>query len=489
MLILVTTSLILIYYICFSFKPTSVYRTSWYQLSAAVNAQLCHTPHSMDPNAARWIAVKKVEPTLPVYDLPKLTHFSSLAFYCNRTILDTGATIKAVKNYEVGEGLTLFYLDRVLMGVFGNLSLENLVLAYRALQILLIGIFVFYLIAVGVRWPSASAFALIAIAITCNPTIITLNANSFILPCLLCLMGLYGIDLRFGLYRSGWKHNLWLFIIALLMFFLYYTRSSELPQMLLLTFGYLYYLWRYSATRYLNLLRLIVVFFLVSLVCYQIFVDTVGNKDYLRGHPIIHPVVLGIGSPPNGLSRREKIIFVDKYGLMIAQRVNPKVTTYYTPAYNQALTTYYKNLWQRYPTEMRTIYLNKFNFVFPNTNRLIQSNLQKQYGWNGTLVKVLFYPFKILGYSSFFFLVLGLTAFLGWRYLKKPGLVTYLFLMSSAFAVLNFLESALIASAFYLTYQSFLVFYFLSVVFLFWEMVICFSGQAARAPRLKPIDQ
>jgi hypothetical protein len=89
----------------------------------------------------------------------------------------------------------------------------------------------------------------------------------------------------------------------------------------------------------------------------QKIADTATNAAH---HPIAHPIVLGLGFPENALAKRENIRWDDTLGLELARRADPHAT-YLGPRYERALFSYYFDLWRKYPFEMLSIYLSKFN--------------------------------------------------------------------------------------------------------------------------------
>jgi hypothetical protein len=62
------------------------------------------------------------------------------------------------------------------------------------------------------------------------------------------------------------------------------------------------------------------------------------------GHPLMHPIVLGLGVPENPLAQAEGIRWDDGVGLELARRVDSGVT-YLGPTYEKALFVYYVKLW------------------------------------------------------------------------------------------------------------------------------------------------
>lgn len=466
--------ILLIYQLTLSSRPTATYRTSLYQLSAAVTNHLCHSGHRMDPGFVQFVRSGKLKPSTFLYDFPAFNPHFSLESYCNHTVTDTAQTIQRVKNYEVGEGMTLYFIDRGIISLFGNITFGELVTLYRLLHMILISIFTFYLLIVGFRLLTVWVMTFIGFAIVASPLLITLNASAMVLPCLLSLLGLYGLSMYFGWYHRFITHLPFLCVVGVLEFFLYYTRSSELPQLLLLMTGYGYYVWRYGSKRYLHLTFLVLITLLISIVGYLGLVAEVGgDSNLLRGHPIIHPIVLGLGSPENTLSKQEKIQFNDKYGLLLVQRFDPKVTTYYTPEYNKILRDYYIRLWKTRPNDMLNIYIYKWNYVFSNTDKFLKMQIKKYYGLNFDWV---FWPFKVLYGLHFFLLFALLSICLGYSYYKKPDHFKYLWFILSIFTTLNYMESSLIASAFYLGYEAVLVFVYLTGVFLFWQQLLWSLG-------------
>jgi glycosyltransferase involved in cell wall biosynthesis len=75
-------------------------------------------------------------------------------------------------------------------------------------------------------------------------------------------------------------------------------------------------------------------------------------------HTILHNLVIGLGVPPNALSRAEGISWGDPIGFAMARRADPNVS-YLGPGYERALARYYAGLWRRRPREMIAAYWTK----------------------------------------------------------------------------------------------------------------------------------
>ncbi len=468
LLIVVSTSLLLIKNILWPTDFQFVYRDTNYQLSAAINAQLCHSRHFIDPQIAINIRSGKVTDHTPLFDLPKF-NLMPLDQYCVQHIKDMPTTVKLVKNLDIAEGLPLYWLDKAMISTFGNMTFLQFAIAMRLLQIMLIGVFTFYLLSLGVRWPTVWVVNLLAIFSNVNPNIQALNIHGFVLPGMLAIVAIYGLLMRYGLYRH-WRYSIPLLVISsALELWLFYGRSSLLFSLLAINFAYLFYVLKESATKFKGCLIFLVVKILtISCLCYLVAVE-LGPISLTRTHPVIHSVVLGLATPKNALSEREKIIWNDFVGLKIAQRIDPRIDTLYTTAYNSALLSYYSSLWKNNTQEMLRVYYLKFYYVTQYIIKGLAQNTTRYYSINLT---GLLYPFTLLNGFIALFLMLSASVYFAYKFVLQRCGIMYMLFSVTLLAFLNLAENALVSSVFSVRFQTIFIFGFLVWVYIFWGSVI-----------------
>jgi hypothetical protein len=104
----------------------------------------------------------------------------------------------------------------------------------------------------------------------------------------------------------------------------------------------------------------------------------------LTGHPIMHPLVLGLATPENAFARRMGIAWDDAAGFDLAHHIQPGVNVL-THEYEAVLRRFYFDLWRTQPRNMLAIYRLKFaaaarSFIAHNTGVGFDSQL-----WRGLL--------------------------------------------------------------------------------------------------------
>ncbi len=459
---------VLFYYIIRPVPTDQIYRSNAYQLSAAVNAEVCHSQYEMDPKVVSYFRKRTINTEVPLFNLTTFQGLS-LANFCHKEIKNSQTVGHIVKNLEVGEGITLFWLNRAIIHLSGNITYWQLQIIYRFLQIACFGVFCWYLLSIGCRWPHAWVMTFFAVITNINHMVIPLNGSAFSLPCLLLLVALFGFSLRFQLYRHWLKHCLLFVLIAAIAAWWFHTRSSTLPSILAILAIYLLYLLRARK----NLIAIVTVLAIFTLITPAIhYAMTFGkNSDVLvKTHPFMHPIVLSLAAPMNDLAKKEGIKWDDYTGLKLAKRINPKVDTLYSPEYNQALTQYYQRLWQTHRQEMFKIYEHKFSFITQNTINSIINKIKPQFG--KIAPKVWFMPWQLLmGFTLYGVMAVLIFYFLFQKVNGNRDRV-FLLLAITCLALLNLLESSIIMSSFYLSFQTVLVFFMLASTYLFWGELV-----------------
>jgi len=95
-------------------------------------------------------------------------------------------------------------------------------------------------------------------------------------------------------------------------------------------------------------------------------------------HVAFHSIVIGLAVPPNPLTTREHIEWIDGSGLEVARRVDPSIN-YLADGYDRALSVYYLKLWRQYPSEMVRIYIRKMQLARQSAAKLLASDQQATY--------------------------------------------------------------------------------------------------------------
>lgn len=469
LLIIVSTSLLLFQNITHATNFKNVYRDTNFQLSAAINAHLCHTQHMLDPKMINIMRQSgQVTDSTHIFDIPRFNNMSMQA-YCNQHIKDIPTTVSLEKNFDVAEGLPLYWVDRALIGAFGNVTMLQMNIMYRLLQIAFAAVFTFYLLTIGVRWPSVWVITLLANFVNTIAHIQAMNIHGFVLPCSLAIIAMYGIAMRFRFDRYLAWHSLWVVIISALELWLFYGRSSQLFALLAFNVIYVIFLLRKSDRKCcLVITFLLVKLITISLLCYAAWVE-LGPKALTRTHPVIHSVILGMGTPSNQLARQQGIKWEDMIGLDVAKRVNPKVDTLYSQEYNAALTTWYFSLWKNDTHSMLSLYNLKFYYLPQTIIKNIALYIKQNYTIN---LKPLFYPFTFIeGYVVLWLMLIGVFYYL-FQFVSKLSNGCYVVLCWLILAFLNLLENALVSSVFAVRFQTIFIFSFLVWVYVFWGSVV-----------------
>lgn len=176
-------------------------------------------------------------------------------------------------------------------------------------------------------------------------------------------------------------------------------------------------------------------------------------------HGIAHPLVLGLANPPNDLSRREGIEWSDPTGFELARRVDADVS-YLGVGYEQALFSYYLQLWARHPSEMAQIYVMKvtqasrivLNFLASTAPNIFWS--QKDGFWLAITVLPLSLLVGLVPVPLFFAAMI----LAGWRLRRDDPSRAFLLSSMGLVGLLSFGESSIILGGVVLWYSSVFVY-------------------------------
>jgi hypothetical protein len=129
-----------------------------------------------------------------------------------------------------------------------------------------------------------------------------------------------------------------------------------------------------------------------SLLCIRPIAQTQPQR--LTGHPIMHPLVLGLAIPDNAVARQLGIKWDDSVGFDLAHAIQPGVLVL-TSDYETVLRRFYVQLWRQRPVEMLKLYRVKFSaaarsFVPDTTGS----------GFNGQLWRIVLRPLEASGASG-----------------------------------------------------------------------------------------
>jgi hypothetical protein len=159
----------------------------------------------------------------------------------------------------------------------------------------------------------------------------------------------------------------------------------------------------------------------------------------LTGHPIMHPLVLGLALPENALANRVGIKWDDNVGFDLAHAIQPGVHVL-SPDYEAVLGRFYVQLWRQHPIEMLQLYRQKFtaagrSFVTDTTG----------IGFDGQVWRSLLRPLEALGSDWAVPMLFAIGACAGLRQIRRrhTSWVMPLTLLVIA-GGLNWLEAAII---------------------------------------------
>jgi hypothetical protein len=245
----------------------------------------------------------------------------------------------------------MMVIDAVVLRVAPRMTLRTLAGALAVSRLVLLWFFAWFLIESGYSLMIAGAMTGIAVYLT-----LLLGGNAlyseypFILPVVLTGVAIAG----WGLRSRRWL-PLAAFVLGLWTAFLGNLRSSHYPIGLAMAALFIVYSIRLRRSPKLTAFAALA---LASGILLYEWPLRSGFAEVSTHHSIAHPLVLGIANPPNELSQREGIEWVDANGLELARRVSPDVTLG-GPGYESALFSYYRQLWREHPGAMARIYLNK----------------------------------------------------------------------------------------------------------------------------------
>jgi hypothetical protein len=220
-----------------------------------------------------------------------------------------------------------------------------------------------------------------------------------------------------------------------------------------------------------------VVFFAIGYAVFQysfIPQNRAVGSDNLSHHMFFHPLVLSIGLPENAFSHREGIEWDDAVGLTLAHKVNPSAI-YLTKEYEQALETYYFDLWKRYPAEMRSVYLEKAKLA---ATEMMELTDVPDPGVNFARRLLRRLPNGLWLLS----LLVGFTIVSVWQYLRKRAPILLLTTLMGTAATMLMLESMLIVPRYFVTYHAPLLWLYCTVTFIVFQLA--FTAIA----RVHPLD-
>jgi hypothetical protein len=164
-----------------------------------------------------------------------------------------------------------------------------------------------------------------------------------------------------------------------------------------------------------------------------------AQPQRLSGHPIMHPLVLGLAIPENAMAQRVGLRWDDTVGFDLAHAIQPGVHVL-TPDYEAVLRRFYVQLWRQHPMEMLQLYRRKFaaaarSFVTDTTG----------IGFDGQVWRSLLRPLQAIGSNWAVPVLFAIGAGAGLARLRRwhASWVTALTLLMIA-GGLNWLEAAII---------------------------------------------
>lgn len=417
-------------------------------LNVAVNRAFCHHPSRLSNNAdvARLLQAEPALVTRPIAGVIA-ENWQSVEAYCASVV------VPYVNNEN-----SLMLLENWIMRAIPDVSLASVGQIMLWLRVLVVLLFCLALLRSGVSVLVCAGVLEIAAAILHQlQPVFAYSVYAFFLPLTLLPIAIYlltaGISRRVPVrmavalitgVASAYGTNMRTSYLPLfVMFFLIYLAAGE---------------WTATERGRTWRQRLAVSAAALALfaVGYGAFHYTFITRSRPEGntqpshHVIWHSVVMSLAIPANPLSEREGIKWNDGTGWDLARRINPAVP-YLGPGYEEALRSYYFDLWRRYPAEMRQIYLEKFKLGGRHMIEIAK--------FDSTLVTA------ILGVLAYLPNGLWLAAALliasaaaVWRYVRSASRAMLAFLYLTTIAILLYLEGSAIMPYYYLTYQSTLLF-------------------------------
>jgi len=181
------------------------------------------------------------------------------------------------------------------------------------------------------------------------------------------------------------------------------------------------------------------------------------DASHNTSHAVAHSLVLGLALPDNELARHEGIRWNDGVGLQIARRTSPGVG-YLTQEYERTLFRYYVSLWRREPREMLRLYWRKLcgagSGVFRAASDLTsRARIQNWLIWcdrhvNGVALLIVSLVVCVLTFRT---------------HLRTGALLWFIWALMAGTAAFVIVEAALIVPMYYPFYQSYLLFFIVSL--------------------------
>jgi hypothetical protein len=257
----------------------------------------------------------------------------------------------------------MFLLDAFVMRIAPSATLRELAGALATIRLVLLWILAWYLVRSGFSLPFAACVTGIAVYFT-----VLLGGNAlysaypFILPLELAGVAWAG----WWIWQRSWRFVAAAVVLGLWSGLLGNLRTSHFPVALALAAVFFAYDVRQKPW-FISVCAGVA--FAAALFAFEWAV----TKPFTQGqssHTIAHALVVGLANPPNALSKREGIEWLDDKGLEIARRTAPDVT-FLSPEYERVLFAYYRGLWREHPGEMAGVYWRKsfaateavFNFL------------------------------------------------------------------------------------------------------------------------------
>jgi hypothetical protein len=378
---------------------------------------------------------------------------------------------------------SLMLINKAVLWLVPDITLSGLIQVLLLLKVACLAVFVFFLLRVGCS-------LLLSLSVLHVSLVLVLDVNQyrplslypFLLPLTLLLVAMLGLTLSFGLNRRLWQHGLALLVVGFVGAFLTNLRTSYFPLVASLPLLYvaiacldwrraLHFSWVKT-----GLLAAVALgcFFAGSKTFTATFIAPLEKacKDNYSGihysyHVIAHPLVLFLAVPPNELAHREGIEYHDSYGLKLARRIDPSVE-YLGKHYDEALLVYYFKLWLYNPSEMLHLYRTKFQLAATTASQAATVSDTKWLKWFDELAVPLRKCANWLIYMALFTALAVVPMFV--NRLLAPARAFAVSALAAA-GLLLFIELGWLSSAFCMTYNSYLYFWFLFIGMLCYQAI------------------
>ena len=443
--------------------------------STAVNRAFCGTPSLLstgDQFGAMFLKDHELT-NRPIREII-VSKWGSVPKYCATVTMPYFNNENALMLIEswimsAGPGLSLHQVGRVLLVV----------------KIVMLSVFVLALMRIGIGIAvGAAALQVAAVIMLGLQQTFSYSYYTFFFCMIALMIGVY--TLAIDSIERPWAVAVFAVLAGLLSAFCGNMRTSYIPVFAALFAVYLYVSDRRNASARLpwrprlRALAITAVCFVAGYMTFQyVFIarSRPPGKNNLSYHHVAHPLVLALGDPRNPLSEREGITWSDAVGPEIVQRIDPKVVAY-SPEYEEVLYEYYRSLWQRYPAEMRQIYLSKAKLA----GRHMIENAQFADPLITAGLKVMHVIPNGLWMSGAFALV-ALLAALG-MLRKTFSSAEVLVCLVAVAGLLLMLEASLIIPYFYLSYGSSLLLCCMTLLLLLVEGIVTLVGRVTGLARL-----